>query len=198
MLKRALASLASCAAIVVAIGCGDDNSTVCTPIAYANAGPLVPASGECEAAGGTCSTACPVGYHEAPSGSTYENACAVPYDPGPSNGCTGGPPAAGAGYAGQFCCLPDADGGADASTDSPSDARGDASDASDAAPRNGTCGGSFCQAGCSCELLPQTGAPYCLCVDAGTAEASTPNCGTIWCFSGCTCEDPAASACACP
>jgi hypothetical protein len=122
MLRGALASAIALAALLVSIGCGNGPSQSCVP--YAGAGLQPGYSGQCQSVGGTCSVSCQAGYHEAPPGSTYANACSVPYDPVPSNAC-GGPPVSNAGIANQLCCLPDSDGGADASTDGASDAAGD-------------------------------------------------------------------------
>jgi hypothetical protein len=178
---------------VVAFGCSDNtSSTSCQPYEYAGAQPAYD-SAQCVSAGGTCAVGCNPGSHPAPGGSTLANACSYGYDPGPNNCGTLTPN--GAGIASQQCCLPD-DGGADGATDAPTDAPSDR--AHDGPAQIGSCAGTPCNAGCSCEILPQTQQAFCACVDGGASDAATPNCGSIWCFAGCTCADPGQSVCACP
>jgi hypothetical protein len=154
---------------VIAFGCSDGtSSTPCQPYQYAGGAPYE--STQCLSAGGMCSAACPAGSHAAPSGSPLASACSYAYDPSPNN--CGAPTGAGTGIASLQCCLPN-DGGTDGATDGAADARGDAHDG---AAQIGSCAGSPCNAGCSCEVLPQTQQPYCLCVDSGATDAATPNC----------------------
>jgi hypothetical protein len=159
-----------------------------------------PQNNLCANAGGSCMSGnaagagCPVGYHQAADVPQASCGYAGGYGGG-SSGCYAyaGPTP---GYASLPipCCVADSDAG-DAGGDGASDA------AVDAPASIGSCAGSPCAAGCACGLLPQSGGPFCLCVDAGSVKpdaSEPPTCGSIYCYSGCSCADAHASSCTCP